>query len=79
MNNINHRMEGRLEPVVTPGEKFPPVSICKFLVSKHIDDPFTSAYVVVTADIDGFLNFYAVDGCLKNTLLCRKRLLNEAE
>jgi hypothetical protein len=35
--------------------------------------------VVVSADIDGYLNFYAVDGCMKNTILCRIRVLNEAE
>ena len=78
MNNWNHRMEGRLEPPIVPGESFPPVSICKFIVNTDCD-LFRSAYVIVTADIDGYLNFYAVDGVLRNTLLCRKRILNEAE
>ena len=40
---------------------------------------FKSAFILVSADTDGYLNFYAVDGVMKNTILCRKRILNEAE
>jgi hypothetical protein len=68
-------LEGRLNP---PNENdLPSVTICKFL--KNIDydnNPFRSSFVLVTADLDGYLNFYAVDGVLKNQLLCRRREVN---
>lgn len=35
--------------------------------------------MLVTADLDGYLNFYAIDGVLKNQLLCRRREVNHAE
>jgi hypothetical protein len=42
-------------------------------------NPFVSSFVLVTADLDGYLNFYAIDGAMKNQLLCRRREVNEAE
>jgi len=65
VNHWSHKLEGRLNP---KDEHDPPsVSICKFLKNPdYANNPFNSSFVLVTADLDGYLNFYALDGILKN-------------
>lgn len=57
---------------MAPNESHPPsVTVCKFL---------KGADCIVTADVDGYLNFYAVTpSFIKNTLLARVREINLAE
>lgn len=64
-NHQTKKLEGRL----APNEPNPPsVMVCKFL---------KKADCIVTADVDGFLNFYAVTpSYIKNTLLARVREVN---
>lgn len=67
-NHKSRRFEGSVHP---PGDNLPEVKICKFL--KGYD-------LLVSADLDGYLNFYAVyTSTLKNTLLVRIQYINEDE
>lgn len=67
-NHTNHKLEGTLLP---NDPDLPSVLICKFIKDTNC---------IVTADVEGYLNFYAIPpSYIKNTLLCRKRELNEKE
>lgn len=67
-NNSSHRHEGILHPNVAD---LPEVKICKFLKDTNI---------IVTADLDGYLNFYAVyPSSFKNQLLARQIEYNKNE
>ena len=68
-NHQNQKQEGALCPF---NEGYlPEVKICKFLKSHNC---------LVSSDMDGYLNFYAVvPSPFKNQLLCRKRFHNELE
>ena len=67
-NHTSHKLEGRL----FPNDPDPPsVLCCKFLKNCNC---------IVTADVEGYLNFYAIPpSYIKCTLLCRLRWLNEKE
>ena len=68
-NHSNLKLEGALAPFAE-GD-LPEVKICKFLKGHNC---------VVSADMDGYLNFYAVvPSPYKNNLLCRKIFYNEKE
>ena len=68
-NHQNQKQEGALCPF-TEG-RLPEVKICKFLKGHNC---------LVSADMDGYLNFYAVvPSPFKNQLLCRKIFHNERE
>lgn len=68
-NQQNQKLEGALCPYVD--DHLPEVKICKFLKDHHC---------LVSADMDGYLNFYAtVPSPFKNQLLCRKIFYNEKE
>jgi WD40 repeat protein len=71
-NHLSHRAEGSLTPTLTAQEKeLPEVKICKFL--KGTD-------CMVTADSNGFLNFYSLPTHpQKNQCLLRRVEYNEAE
>lgn len=67
-NHTNHKLEGTLIP---NDPELPSVLICKFIKGTNC---------IVTADVEGYLNFYAIPpSYIKNTLLCRKRELNVKE
>merc|ERR1712195_435807 len=77
-DHYSHKLLGRLHP--KDESDLPSVTICKFLKNPDAaNNPFVSSFVLVTADLDGYLNFYAIDGVMKNQLLCRRREVNEAE
>lgn len=62
-NHSSFRLEGTLVPEKDPST-WPEVKICKFIPDTDI---------VVTADLDGYINFYArPPNKLKNRLLLRK-------
>lgn len=67
-NHTNHKLEGTL----LPDDPNPPsVLVCKFIKDTNC---------IVTADVEGYLNFYAIPpSYIKCTLLCRKRELNTKE
>ena len=68
-NQQNQKLEGALCPYVD--DHLPEVKICKFIKGHHC---------LVSADMDGYLNFYAtVPSPFKNQLLCRKIFYNEKE
>ena len=68
-NHQNQKQEGALCPF-NEGP-LPEVKLCKFLKSHNC---------LVSSDMDGYLNFYAVvPSPFKNQLLCRKRFYNELE
>ena len=50
-NYHSRRYDGQLFPNVPKGETRPEVKICKFLKGHD---------VIVSADLDGYLNFYAI-------------------
>ena len=72
-NHNSHRLESVLQPDMEPGETtLPKVQICKFLKGHQC---------LVSADEDGYLNFYSVAGYneIKGKLLCRTIEYNDQE
>ena len=68
-NQQNQKLEGTLLP--STDNLLPEVKICKFLKGHNC---------LVSADMDGYLNFYeTVPSPYKNNLLCRKIFFNEKE
>ena len=71
-NNQNLKLEGSLAPFNTSDPNvLPEVKICKFLKGHN---------AIVAADMEGYLNFYAVvPSPCKNNFFVRKRYLNIKE
>ena len=71
-NHQNQKAEGMLVPFNDSDKPLPEVKICKFLKTHNC---------LVSADMDGYLNFYAVvpSPFKNNNVLLRKRFHNEQE
>ena len=69
-NHLSHRQEGHLAPALSTKD-YPEVKICKFLPGHDC---------LVSADVDGYLNFYATPPHPKRGMcILRRREFNEKE